>query len=214
VLQTMSATSGWGEGFLGLVRATPASNIIHWPLIWRNPSPIWHSPQARIIQVGDSAHSFLPTSGNGATQAIEDSISLATCLQLAATSGSKLPISSVAALAVKAHNKLRFERVSCAQKLGFYNAFRYHNTDWDGAKKEPQKAQPEIPQWIWRHNPEDYAGERWDEVLEWVKRTNQGDETTFKNTNIPPGYTWKAWTIEGLVEEGKHSKVELDGDWS
>ena len=35
-----------------------------------------------MVQVGDSAHSFIPTSGNGATQALEDAITLATCLEL------------------------------------------------------------------------------------------------------------------------------------
>jgi hypothetical protein len=199
-----------------LIRCTPASGIIHWPLIWRNPSPIWHSPQARIIQVGDSAHSFLPTSGSGGTQAIEDGISLAACLQLAASSPdrSTLHTSSIVSFAIRAHNTLRFERVSCAQKLGFANAFRYHHTDWEGAKKEPAKAQPKIPQWIWRHNPEIYAQERWEDVQAWANEEKSGDGSIFKNTNIPPGYVWSPWTIEDLVEEGKHGAVELQGDWT
>jgi hypothetical protein len=88
---------------------------------------------------------------------------------------------------------LHFERVSCAQKLGFANAFTYHHTDWEGAKKEPKKAQPNIPQGIWRHNPEIYADERWEDVEAWVKeggpeREKNGEESTFKNTNIPPGF--------------------------
>jgi hypothetical protein len=33
-------------------------------------------------QIGDAAHSYLPASGNGATQAIEDAISIASCLQI------------------------------------------------------------------------------------------------------------------------------------
>lgn len=212
----MSATPGWGEAFLHLVAATPPSSIIHWPLTWRNPSPIWHSPQARILQLGDSAHSFLPTSGNGATQAIEDSITIATCLQLsyASSTAKKVPIPDVVSKAVKVHNKLRFERVSCAQKLGFYNAFRCHNTDWDGAKKEPKKAQPQIPQWIWRHNPEIYAEQKWNDMSAYEEKIGMGEDAVFQNTNIPPGYTWKPWTIEDLVEEGKHNQVELEGDWS
>lgn len=206
---------------LNLIRRTPASSIIHWPLIWRNPNPIWHSPQARVLQAGDSAHSFLPTSGSGGTQAIEDGISIAACLQLAASSpdSAKVSISAIVSLAVRAHNKLRFERVSCAQKLGFANAFRNHNTDWEGAKKEPKKAQPKLPQWIWRHNPELYTNERWEEVEAYVKdggleKESRGEKSTFKNTNIPPGYEWKLWTIEEMMEEGKHSSVELQGDWT
>ncbi|RDW58500.1 hypothetical protein BP5796_12430 [Coleophoma crateriformis] len=224
VLRTISMTPGWGEGICGLIRSTPASCIISWPLIWRNPSTIWHSPQARVIQVGDSAHSFLPTSGNGATQAIEDAITVATCLERAASSllfedQTTSPTPSIVDLAVRAHNKLRFERVSCAQKLGFANAFLLHHTDWDGAKKDPGKAQPNIPQWIWRHNPEAYAQERWDEVHAYVtgggvERESRGEESTFKNTNIPPGFQWSPWTLDDLVHKGKHARVKLEGDWS
>ncbi|RDW57041.1 hypothetical protein BP6252_13913 [Coleophoma cylindrospora] len=224
VLRTISMTPGWGEGICGLIRSTPASCIINWPLIWRNPSPIWHSPQAHVIQVGDSAHSFLPTSGNGATQAIEDAITVATCLERAASSlvfedQTTSPIPSIVDLAVRAHNKLRFERVSCAQKLGFANAFLLHHTDWDGAKKDPGKAQPNIPQWIWRHNPEAYAQERWDELHAYVtggglERESRGEESAFKNTNIPPGFQWSPWTLDDLVHKGKHGRVKLEGDWS
>jgi hypothetical protein len=130
-----------------------------------------------------------------------------------------MSIPSVVSLAVRAHNTLRFERVSCAQKLGFANAFMLHHTDWEGAKKAPEKAQPKIPQWIWRHNPEVYAEERWEDVQAWVKEgvpesESKGVERTFKNTNIPPGFKWTPWTIEGFMEEGKHGNVELEGDWS
>ena len=34
------------------------------------------------MTLGDSAHTFLPTSGSGATQAIEDAVTIASCLQL------------------------------------------------------------------------------------------------------------------------------------
>lgn len=49
---------------------------------WRDLRRKWTSPGGHMVQVGDSAHSFIPTSGNGATQALEDTITPATCLQL------------------------------------------------------------------------------------------------------------------------------------
>lgn len=73
----------WAPIFKRLVRCTPPKTIINFELLWRNPQPSWTSPGARVVQIGDSAHSFLPASGNGATQAIEDGISLASCLHLA-----------------------------------------------------------------------------------------------------------------------------------
>ncbi|KAK5234900.1 hypothetical protein LTR16_012643, partial [Cryomyces antarcticus] len=72
----------WAPIFQDLVRLTPPKTIINFELLWRNPQPSWTSPGARVVQIGDSAHSYLPASGNGATQAIEDAISLASCLQI------------------------------------------------------------------------------------------------------------------------------------
>ena len=53
-----------------------------------------------MVQLGDAAHTFIPSSGNGATQAIEDALSLATCLRL----GGKDHVPT----AVKVHVKLRY----------------------------------------------------------------------------------------------------------
>ena len=69
-------------------------------LMWRDPRDKWASPKGRVIQIGDAAHAFLPTSASGATMALEDSFSLATCLQLSGKSN--------APLAVKVHNHLRY----------------------------------------------------------------------------------------------------------
>lgn len=72
----------WAPIFKQLVEVTPPNTIVNFELLWRNPQPSWCSPGARVIQIGDSAHSYLPASGNGATQAIEDAISIASCLQI------------------------------------------------------------------------------------------------------------------------------------
>lgn len=67
--------------------------------MWRNPRDNWASPQKRVIQIGDAAHTYLPTSASGATMALEDAYSLATCLRI----GGK----GEAPLAVRVHNHLR-----------------------------------------------------------------------------------------------------------
>jgi hypothetical protein len=72
----------WAPIFRELVETTPDNTIVNFELLWRNPQPSWTSPGARVIQIGDAAHSYLPASGNGATQAIEDAISIASCLQI------------------------------------------------------------------------------------------------------------------------------------
>jgi 2-polyprenyl-6-methoxyphenol hydroxylase-like FAD-dependent oxidoreductase len=84
---------------LALIKQTPDKHIIDWKLMWRNANPKWTSPGNLIIQIGDAAHSFLPTSANGATQAVEDGISLASCLHLAGKEN--------ITLATRVHNHLR-----------------------------------------------------------------------------------------------------------
>jgi 2-polyprenyl-6-methoxyphenol hydroxylase-like FAD-dependent oxidoreductase len=68
--------------------------------MWRDPQPQWVSPRGRVVQMGDAAHPFLPTSGAGATMAMEDAWSLASCLQI--TRKNNVP------LATKVHNRLRY----------------------------------------------------------------------------------------------------------
>jgi 2-polyprenyl-6-methoxyphenol hydroxylase-like FAD-dependent oxidoreductase len=99
VLKITSKIRGFPEVAERLIKTTPKNGIIDWDIMWRDPKENWISPGGRVIQVGDSAHTFLPSSGSGATQALEDAISLATCLQIGGKSN--------APIAAKVHNKLR-----------------------------------------------------------------------------------------------------------
>jgi 2-polyprenyl-6-methoxyphenol hydroxylase-like FAD-dependent oxidoreductase len=63
------------------VGLTPPKTIVNFELYWRDPQPKWASPGGRVVNIGDAAHSFLPASGNGATQSIEDAVSMASCVQ-------------------------------------------------------------------------------------------------------------------------------------
>ena len=90
-----------------LIKSTPEGIIIDWPLMWRNPQPVTASPLGHIIQAGDAAHTFLPASGSGVSQGIEDGIYLATCLQLAGKAN--------IAWGMKVCNKLRYVK-------GLFNA--------------------------------------------------------------------------------------------
>ncbi len=61
-----------------LVRATPEilpMTAFH----WMPPLPRWH--EGRMIVIGDAAHAPTPTSGQGASLAIEDAVVLAKCLR-------------------------------------------------------------------------------------------------------------------------------------
>lgn len=93
------STAKWAPIFYELVKCTPPKTIVNFELLWRDPQPKMASPAARVIQIGDAAHSFLPASGNGATQAIEDAVSLASCLQIGGPEN--------VAMSVRVHARMR-----------------------------------------------------------------------------------------------------------
>ncbi|KAK4570506.1 hypothetical protein LTR86_002586 [Recurvomyces mirabilis] len=203
VLNAMERVPGFGEPMKALIRTMPEGSIVEWPLLWRNPNPCTYSEGCRVLQIGDAAHSFLPASGNGATQAIEDAITIAACLQHAGKDD--IPT------AVKTHALLRGDRVSCAQFLGFYNAERFQKSDMKTVGTDPTKVNAKVPKWIWMSDPEIYANEKYEEAAASLRSEGSG----FKNTNIPTGYVPEKWSIESIEELHKQGKlVELSGDWS
>lgn len=74
---------GWDPLCKTIVSKTPESHLVDWKLVYRDPLPTWVSQGGRISLLGDSAHPFLPTSAQGATQAMEDGVTLAVCLKRA-----------------------------------------------------------------------------------------------------------------------------------
>lgn len=78
----------------------PKDTLIDWKLLWRDPIENWVSKHGRIALAGDSAHPHLPTSGQGAAQAIEDGA----CIGAALECGGK----SEVPLSLKIFNRLRY----------------------------------------------------------------------------------------------------------
>jgi len=86
IVQHLLKVPDWSPAILALVRTAPRG-VVHWPLLWRDLQREWVSKGGHVVQVGDSAHTFTPTSGNGATQALEDAATLAACLELSGRGG-------------------------------------------------------------------------------------------------------------------------------
>ncbi|KAF7169116.1 hypothetical protein CNMCM5623_001924 [Aspergillus felis] len=178
--------SGWEPFLTELVKATPGHRCTDWKLLWRNPQPRWTSPNARVIQLGDAAHSFLPTSGSGAAMAMEDAYSLATCLHLGGKSNAPLA------------------------KMGFHHREKFHNTDWDEVARNPDILSKTTADWIMRHNPEQYAYDNYNSCAQHILAGK-----AFQNTNIPPGYKYEPWTVKQLMDASdRHEPVIDEGDWS
>ncbi|CAK4030915.1 FAD NAD(P)-binding domain-containing [Lecanosticta acicola] len=199
VLKFTATIDGWPEVADRVIRATPTDSLVDWKLMWRDPQPTWTSPGGHVVQLGDAAHTFLPSSANGGTQAMEDAISLAACIAL----GGKTNIPD----ATRVHNLLRFERVSCLQAWGIANA---DDRDTNRHKQEENKFTLTIGKWILDHDPEQYAKEKYAEALAHLK-----EGKSFQNTNTPPGMVYRPWTIDGLIAARERGEpTVLGGDWS
>src|SRR5262249_6587132 len=81
----------------------------------REPLPVWTN--GRLSLLGDAAHPMLPHLGQGANQAIEDGIALATILAQADR--------TTAPAALLAYERLRRERVAQVQRGARENGLRY-----------------------------------------------------------------------------------------
>ncbi|KAM0413002.1 hypothetical protein ACHAPD_008067 [Fusarium lateritium] len=200
--EALQYIEGWAPWLTELIKATPEMGAVDYKLLWRDPYPTWASPQGRVVQIGDAAHAFLPTSASGATMAMEDGFSLAACLQL----GGKQNL----ALAVKVHNKLRFQRVTCAQKMGFKNRQQYHETSFKPAEDGTRPTFPMVGSWSSEHDPELYAYEMYGKCANHIL-----SGSLFDNTNYPAGHTFKIWTVKEMRDVAERGEnIVDDGDWS
>ncbi len=71
--------AGWPEPVARIIRATPANAIRLIAVHDLEPLHTWS--RANVLLVGDAAHAPLPTSGQGACQALEDAWHLVRCLE-------------------------------------------------------------------------------------------------------------------------------------
>ncbi|ETI19889.1 hypothetical protein G647_08904 [Cladophialophora carrionii CBS 160.54] len=218
VIKVLQRLPDWDPAIVGLVSATPKGRIIHWPLLWRNLRREWTSKGGHVVQVGEAAHSSLPASASGGTLAIEDAVTLAACLQLScAAGGSGGGGGGVTGVptGTRIYNLLRYERVSCAQKMAFVNAEALGDADMDDIKRHPDKIRVRFPKWLFHHDPEEYVYEKYGQAFAHVVLGRE--KNRFQNTNLPPGHLFKPWTIEEVREDarkGKRIEDFLDGDWS
>ncbi|RYC59090.1 hypothetical protein CHU98_g7117 [Xylaria longipes] len=155
--EVKEAIKDWDPLCTRIVSKTPEAMLVDWKLVYRDPLPTWVSPKARILLLGDSAHPFLPTSAQGATQALEDGVCIAVCLRR----GGKENVPA----SVRAHEKIRYERVRATQKTGESTRDMWHKTDWAKVKENPEIIQFPRQDWIFDFDTEKNAEEMYDGVV-------------------------------------------------
>jgi salicylate hydroxylase len=105
--------AGWDPRIATLLNQVQAT--FRWALYDREPLPTW--TKGRLTLLGDAAHPMLPHLGQGANQAIEDGMALATILARANA--------KTAPAALLAYERLRRERVAAVQRGARENGLRY-----------------------------------------------------------------------------------------
>ncbi|CAG1997265.1 unnamed protein product [Fusarium graminearum] len=153
--EVLELLKDWDPTCRAIVEKTPS--VVDWKLVYRDPLPTWISQKGRIALLGDAAHPFLPTSAQGATQAMEDGVTIAVCLKRAGKGN--IPG------ALKAHQNLRYERVRAVQKTGESTRDLWHKTDWEKAKKDPSSIGFPREDWIHGFDAEQYAEENFETAL-------------------------------------------------
>ena len=154
---------GWAPVVHDIVDATPADRLVDYKLVFRDPLPTFISPKARIALIGDAAHPFLPTSIQGASQSMEDGVTLAITLEKAGRG--KVP------QAIRAYEAIRYERVHRAQMTGVTTREQWHKADWDKIWKDVKVLHLKREAWLLDFDAETHAYEVVDDVL---RKLNQG----------------------------------------
>jgi salicylate hydroxylase len=122
-----------------------AKNTFRWGLYDREPLARWTS--GRLTLLGDAAHPMLPHAGQGANQAIEDGVALATVLARAD------PASAPRALQI--YEQLRRERTAGVQQRSRLNGARYYAAGSEvSARDRALAAQAQERAWIWNYDAE------------------------------------------------------------
>ncbi|KAF9878321.1 hypothetical protein CkaCkLH20_04359 [Colletotrichum karsti] len=149
------ALEGWDPLCKMIVEKTPS--LVDWKLVYRDALPNWISKGGRIGLLGDAVHPFLPTSVQGATQAMEDGVTLAICLRRAGKGN--VPT------ALKAYQNLRYDRVRAVQQTGLSTRELWHKTDWAKVKENPESIALPREDWILEFDAEKHAEENFDKLL-------------------------------------------------
>jgi salicylate hydroxylase len=116
-----------------------------WGLYDREPLPGWS--RGRLTLLGDAAHPMLPHVGQGANQAIEDGVALATALSLADT--------HTAPRALRVYERVRREHTARVQRSARVNGARYDSETADlDARDRDVGNQAHARAWMWASDPE------------------------------------------------------------
>ena len=145
--QLLKLFGSWSPKIKEIIQLTKEKNIKYIEVFDHNPIPKWH--KNNVCLIGDSAHSALPTSGQGACQAIEDAWHFASILEKSKTTEN----------AFSEFQKIRFEKTTTITMTGRDFAKSLFNEDLtfceqrnENAKKTNYKTASQNIAKLWSKN--------------------------------------------------------------
>jgi salicylate hydroxylase len=135
--------AGWDPMVEAII--AQVTSTFRWGLYDREQLPTW--TRGRLTLLGDAAHPMLPHAGQGANQAIEDAVALATVLSRTDRASARR--------ALLIYESLRRERTARVQRSARVNGARYGASGGDLAARDRHlAAQPQERAWVWNYDAE------------------------------------------------------------
>ncbi|KAK5216001.1 hypothetical protein LTR96_011014 [Exophiala xenobiotica] len=160
----------WSPILKAIVDKTPDDRIVDYKFVYRDSLPTWLSNGGRMAVIGDAAHTHLPTSAQGASQAMEDAVTFAICLE-------KSPDDV----------RLAFKAAERIKESGVTNRDVWHGiTDetWEMFRKNPEKVRVPRLEWVVGFDPMQAVYDNYDKVVEEIREGKQG---TLAELSMPAG---------------------------
>ncbi|KAF4828951.1 FAD-dependent monooxygenase roqM [Colletotrichum tropicale] len=178
------------EVWYTILEATPEDRLIDYKLVWRDPLTTWLSATKRAAVLGDAAHCHLPTSAQGACQAVEDAAVVAMCLEK-----SKGDVE----LALQVFERIRFNRSHIIHQASISTRNIYHQHDWtpEYVSKHPSSLVIPLFDWITEYDVYKEVDAHFDHLAEDVRSGKQG---TIEQLALPAGGNYDEMEITANKE--------------
>ncbi|KAF0324936.1 FAD binding domain protein [Colletotrichum asianum] len=178
------------EVWYTILEATPEDRLIDYKLVWRDPLTTWLSPTKRAAVMGDAAHCHLPTSAQGACQAVEDAAVVAMCLEK-----SKGDVE----LALQVFERIRFNRSHVVHQasISTRNIYHQHDCTPEYVAKHPSSLVIPLFDWITEYDVYKEVDAHFDHLAEEVRSGKQG---TIEQLSLPAGGNYDEMEINANKE--------------
>ncbi|KAJ0343501.1 hypothetical protein KNSL1_010245 [Colletotrichum chrysophilum] len=178
------------EVWYTILEATPEDRLIDYKLVWRDPLTTWLSPTKRAAVMGDAAHCHLPTSAQGACQAVEDAAVVAMCLERS---------EGDVELALQVFERIRFNRSHVIHQASISTRNIYHQHDWtpEYVSKHPSSLVIPLFDWITEYDVYKEVDAHFDHLAEDVRSGKQG---TIEQLALPAGGNYDEMEITANKE--------------